>query len=64
MVWRNSLVRSVGVRVSGSEADGAGRDRMRLESNLCGRNLPSTMPIWTLRENRLPAGSYTVSSSQ
>eukprot|EP00978_Attheya_sp_CCMP212_P023733 scaffold73240_cov61-Attheya_sp.AAC.1 len=26
----------------------------RIESNLPGRNLPSTMPIWTLRENRLP----------
>eukprot|EP00978_Attheya_sp_CCMP212_P032984 scaffold131077_cov59-Attheya_sp.AAC.1 len=26
----------------------------RIKSNLPGRNLPSTMPIWTLRENRLP----------
>eukprot|EP00978_Attheya_sp_CCMP212_P042331 scaffold255916_cov40-Attheya_sp.AAC.1 len=26
----------------------------RIESNLPGRNLPSTMPIWTLMENRLP----------
>eukprot|EP00978_Attheya_sp_CCMP212_P022443 scaffold66984_cov63-Attheya_sp.AAC.1 len=25
-----------------------------IKSNLPGRNLPSTMPIWTLRENRLP----------
>eukprot|EP00978_Attheya_sp_CCMP212_P002111 scaffold4357_cov59-Attheya_sp.AAC.1 len=26
----------------------------RIKNNLPGRNLPSRMPIWTLRENRLP----------